>query len=135
IAPASEFRAPAEIFVPDIVSADPGLLSVHDENLAMVAVVDSSRAVDAQEVVPVVEGKDPYSRRPQPPDVAARQPEAADVVIQQKDFDAGMRALDQRIGESLPHFVVADDVELDVDVAFGARDAVEDRAEGRVSVD
>src|SRR5690606_1294679 len=80
-------------------------------------------------------GKDPYSRRPQPPDVAARQPEAADVVIQQKDFDAGMRALDQRIGESLPHFVVADDVELDVDVAFGARDAVEDRAEGRVSVD
>ena len=66
VAPAPEpLRAP-HVLVADIEPADPGLLAVDHDDLAVVAILDAGRAEEAQEPVAVVEAVDADARLAQP---------------------------------------------------------------------
>ena len=132
IAPAPDPRVPTEIFVADVVAADPGGVAVHDDGLAVVAEIELKAiarplaAVERQDIDVVVA---------QFRHVGGRQAEAADLVIQEIDVDAPVNGRDQSPFEGVADVVVIDDVELHQHVVLCRVDAGEYAVERGFAID
>jgi hypothetical protein len=68
-------------------------------------------------------------------EVAAGELVGADLVVEEVNADAGLRAVDEGLLEALADAVVFDDVEVDQEVVLGGGDGFEDGLEGLLAVD
>jgi hypothetical protein len=132
VAPCTDLRVFAEVFIAHIVSANESDAPVYDDDLAMVTKIDleSIRFALAR-----VEAADVHPGRTQFIDVTSRQIVAADLVIKHVTAHARARLFHENVFQTSPQVVVVDDIKLHENVVPRFRDALEDGAEGRVAVD
>src|SRR5690606_6002868 len=114
----------AEVFITDIDAADDREAAIHHRDLAMIAEVDLEAVAPA---LGGVERADIDAGFGQGADIGARQLEAADLVVEEVDLDAGARLGLQSLAQALADTVVAHDVVLEQDVFLRLFDRVEQR--------
>ncbi len=131
IAPWRQGRLAAEIFDPDVMSADKRALTVHRDDLAVIAEVQLQAVHEA-----AIGGERVrlHAGRAQRRHVAVGQIETADAVVQEIDAHALLRFRDQRVFKHLAERVVTHDKELHDHVIACAFDRFEDRLESRGAV-
>ena len=132
VAPRTDLRVLAEVFVADVVPADKRRAAIDNDDLAMVAKVKLEAIGVA---FARIEGADVHARGAQFVLVSVGQTVAADFVVEQVTAYAGARLRDERVLEPAPEAVVVDDVKLHEHVIARLLDALEDRAKRRLSVD
>ncbi len=125
--------AEAQVFIAHVVAADPGADTVDDHDLAVVAEVELEAVAAA---LGGIEGRQAHPGALQAA-VEGRAVEArgADLVVEQVDVHTGRGLAGEDIADPRAEAVIADDVELEQDVALGALQAGHDAAEGGVAVD